>query len=66
MLDIINMTDKEKRLKALKNLKENLEGLIEVVKDTTNDESDINQLLEDLFRIMNEIQVLENEIKNSR
>lgn len=60
------MTDKEKRLKALKNLKENLEGLIEVVKDTTNDESDINQLLEDLFRIMNEIQVLENAIKNSK
>lgn len=59
------MTDKEKRLKALKNLKENIEGLIEMVKDTTNDEVSINLLLEDLFRVIKEIQDLENETDNS-
>lgn len=57
------MKDKEKRLKALKNLKENIEGLIEMVKDTTNDEASINLLLEDLFRVINEIQDLESETK---
>jgi ABC-type transporter Mla subunit MlaD len=51
------MTDKEKKLKALKELKENLKDLIEVFK--ANPEL-VDELLEQLNRVINEIKELED------
>ncbi len=51
----------EKKLNALKNLKSNIEGLIRTIQETNNDEELIDQLLEDLMRIIKEITNVENE-----
>lgn len=54
------MTEKEKKLNALHNLKQNIQGLIQTIQDSSNDEYLIDMLLEDLHRVMKEIEELEN------
>ena len=57
------MTDLEKKLNALRNLKQNIQGLIQTIQDSSNDEYLIDMLLEDLHRVMKEIEELENPEK---
>lgn len=53
------MTEKEKKLNALHNLKQNIQGLIQTIQDSSNDAYLIDMLLEDLHRVMKEIEELE-------
>lgn len=53
------MTEKDKKLNALRNLKQNIQGLIQTIQDSNNDEYLIDMLLEDLHRVMKEIEELE-------
>ncbi len=53
------MSEKNTKLNALYNLKQNIEGLIQTIQDSNNDQYLIDMLLEDLLRVMKEIEQLE-------
>ena len=55
------MEEKQIKLNALKRLKDNIESLIQNVQETSNENELIDQLLDDLMRIINEIKELETK-----
>ncbi len=55
------MDEKQRKLNALKGLKDNIESLIQNVQETSNENELIDQLLDDLMRIINEIKELETK-----
>ncbi len=56
------MTDKEKRLQALKNLKMLHEGMLEDLQNTEDNHEEIDMVLEALFHVIEEIKKLETEL----
>ena len=54
--------EKQKRLKALKNLKILHEAMLEDLQNTEENQDDIDAVLEALFNVMEDIKNLENEL----
>lgn len=60
------MSEKEKKLNALLDLKENLQKMIKLIDDSSQDQNQIDFLLENLSRVIKEIEKLKREIKNEK
>jgi len=60
------MSEKEKKLNSLLDLKENLQKMIKLIDDSSQDQSQIDFLLENLLRVIKEIEELKKEIENEK
>jgi flagellin-specific chaperone FliS len=59
----MNQEQKKKRLQALQNLKEVYEFMLQDLSKNEGNEKSIDEMLEIMFKLMNEIKELESELE---